>query len=75
MLFEPNLNSFTLKETLEEMIVNEKTTMKDIYALYKEYKNNENQILSSKVRFFDCEKDFLVLKLETKKDTIFWMNR
>ena len=67
MLFEPNLNSFSLKETLEEMIVNEKTTMKDIYALYKEYKNNENQILSSKVRFFDCEKDFFSFEIGDQK--------
>jgi hypothetical protein len=37
--------------------------MKDIYALYKEYKNNENQILSSKVRFFDCEKDFFSFEI------------
>ena len=64
MLFEPNLNSFTLKETLEEMIVYEKTTMKDIYALYKAYKNNGNQILFSNISFFDCNKFFLVLNLE-----------
>lgn len=49
------------------MIVNEKTTMKDIYALYKEYKNNENQILSSKVRFFDCEKDFFSFEIGDQK--------
>ena len=53
MLTAANLNSFTLKERLEEMIVYESITMKDIYEEYKKFRQNKNEIPSPKIKFFN----------------------
>ena len=60
MKFSPDLNSFSLKLTLEEMIVSEKTTMKEIYETYKIYKKNGDKNLPLNVHFFNCEKKFFL---------------
>ena len=54
MITAPDLNSFALKEKIEEMIVYENITMKDIYKIYKnflEQKEIEN-FDEQKIRFF-----------------------
>ena len=66
MQFGPNLNSFSLKLTLEEMIISEKISMKDIYEAYKIYKKNGNKSLPFEVNFFDCEKNFFCFKIGGK---------
>ena len=67
MKFSPDLNSFSLKLTLEEMIVSEKTTMKEIYETYKIYKKNGDKNLPLNVHFFNCEKNFFCFEIGDKK--------
>lgn len=71
MLFELNSNEFTLHERLEDMKVNESTTMKDIYSLYRIYKQDPKQLFDSKLQFFDCSNDFFSFELNGKYG--YWM--
>ena len=67
MIVAPNINSFALKEKIEEMVVYETTTMKDIYQLRNKFKNKSKQILPSNVKFFEHNNDYYSFEIEKIK--------
>ena len=67
MFVGPNLNSFALKEKIEDMIIYETTTMIDIYQLHNKFKNKSKQILPSNVKFFEHNNDYYSFEIEKIK--------
>ena len=63
MIREPNLNSFALKERVEEMIVYNDITMKDIYEKYKKFLENENDKNLEEIRFFNYDKNYFCFQI------------
>ena len=63
MFTAPNLNSFSLKDKIEDMVVYEKTTMKDIYDLYNNFKSKGKEILPTNVNFFDCNNNYFSFQI------------
>ena len=63
----PDLNEFALKEKIEEMIVYEQITMKNIYEMYENFKSDRTKIQSSGIIFFDCVNDYFSFEIGQAK--------
>ena len=66
-MLEPNLNSFSYKETLEEMVICNDLTMKDIYEMYKKHIKMELLFQSVSVTFSNSENIYFNFEVESVK--------
>ena len=63
MNIEPNLNSFSLKEKIDDMMLNEQITMRDVYKAYTNYINGRIGNTSIEIKFFNCSNDFFSFEI------------
>ena len=63
----PNLNSFTLKENIEDMKIFQNITVKDIYEIYNAYKNEGKEMKSKDITFFNCNNDYFSFEIKNIK--------